>query len=227
MDVNSISGNLGKMMMPMGSPPPKPPADADEMAASVISDLDTNGDGVISADELSAAGALGEKVSQADTDGDGAVTEEELIAKITEKMEEMGAPQMPSDGSQFQMHELKGMLANMGIQGPPPPPPDADKIMTDLDVNGDGSLDADELSAAGGLGEKVSQADADGDGVVTLEELQTQIANEFSEKTGNEEMNFQTGYDIISNVLEQMGMSGDDSDKILQMLEDYPFDTLC
>jgi hypothetical protein len=52
----------------------------------------------------------------------------------------------------------------------------AKKIFDKVDKNGDGILDAAELTAARRLGRRLLQADADGDGTVTLAEYQAYLA---------------------------------------------------
>ncbi|MCE5340503.1 MAG: EF-hand domain-containing protein [Planctomycetaceae bacterium] len=124
------------------------------MANSLMEKLDTNSDGSLNADEISnAEGDLAEKITGADSDEDGSVSLEELIADIT-KFE-------------------GGMRPNM----PPPPPSEDDaedmatNIIDELDTNKDGVLSLDEIMAGGEKAEKILDADSNGDGQVTEDEL--------------------------------------------------------
>ena len=59
---------------------------ASDMASKILEELDTNGDGSLSADEISKAGKHTKDILAADANGDGVVTKDELIADITKKM---------------------------------------------------------------------------------------------------------------------------------------------
>jgi len=149
--------------MPMIGMGQKPPPDPDEMSDHIISDLDTNGDGVISVSELLAAGQFGEEIAKADTDGDGLVSQDELIAQIMEKMEEKGVPPVLQDGQMPDISEIKSMLTQLGTTN---------------------STD-DESS-------------------------------EVSQK----------GYDMISDVLKQLGVSEEETENILNMLQNHQLNLL-
>lgn len=116
---------MGTMMMAlkesMGPPPPPGSGTSPEQAAAtyqansgeedsegIFNSLDTNGDGVISQDELEAmfdkmAAVTGaspdseEAISSYDQDGDGALNQEEMDTMMTEMRGSMGPP--PSAGS--------------------------------------------------------------------------------------------------------------------------------
>lgn len=77
-----------------------------QMSRNIISEKDTNKDGVLSADELGVSAA---NLSKVDTDGDGSVSESKLTASLKSHREEMMAenggsmpPPPPSDGVQGQ-----------------------------------------------------------------------------------------------------------------------------
>jgi len=68
-------------MPPMGPPPNE---SAEETATNIMNELDTNGDGVLSAAEIAAGGEQAQNISGADADGDGQVTLDELVSDIEE-----------------------------------------------------------------------------------------------------------------------------------------------
>jgi Ca2+-binding EF-hand superfamily protein len=59
---------------------------ASDMVSKIFEELDANGDGVLSADEISKAGKKAQNIIGADANGDGVVTKDELSADITKKM---------------------------------------------------------------------------------------------------------------------------------------------
>jgi Ca2+-binding EF-hand superfamily protein len=59
---------------------------ASDIVNNIFAKLDTNGDGVLSADEISKAGKKAQNILGADANGDGVVTKDELSADITKKM---------------------------------------------------------------------------------------------------------------------------------------------
>ena len=148
-----IKGASSEGMSNAGAPPPPPDS------SGMISSLDTDGDGSLSVDEMTAGGIRdAEKLfSEIDTDGDGLASEDELNAF---------AETMAANGPQ-------------GMNGAPPPPPDSGGMISSLDTDGDGSLSVDEMTA-GGIrdAEKLfGEIDTDGDGLASEDEL-----NAFDEK---------------------------------------------
>jgi len=111
--------------------------------AQIFQRLDKNGDGKLTKDELPPR--MAERFSKADADGDGAITREELKAAAAKMREHVAGPR----------REL--------------PSPEA--IIKRLDKNGDGKLEKSELPER--FADHLGKADADGDGVITLEELKT------------------------------------------------------
>jgi Ca2+-binding EF-hand superfamily protein len=119
-----------------------------ESSDDVFAKLDKNGDGTISQDEMTAVfgstdGAS--KFSAADTDGDGKVT----AAELKTAMEKAGQENMQSKMSE--------------------------DLFAKLDSNSDNSISKDEMTAVFGSTDgasKFSAADTNGDGKVTLDELQ-------------------------------------------------------
>ena len=161
----------GKTMGAMVSMQMEPPS-ASDVASDLVSSLDTDCDGEVSAEEItaafSAAGLDSTNVASAlsaiDTDKKGALNTDELTTAIA---------------SDMQAHGPKGP------KGPPPggPPPGADEaassILTAFDTDGDAGLSMDEILKAvnvdsdedGSISSVFSSLDADGDGQINLAEL--------------------------------------------------------
>ena len=133
---------------------------ASDMVSKILAELDTDGDGSLSADEISKAGKHAKDIFGADANGDGIVTQDELLADITKKME-------------------SGMMSPIGMQ-PPSADDMASQIIKEFDTNGDGVLSADELSKAGKKAQNILGADANGDGVVTKDELSADITKKMA-----------------------------------------------
>ncbi len=140
-------------------PPPGPP-----MGPPLLAVIDTNHDGVISAEEIQNAAGVLEKL---DKNHDGQITEDELRPPGPP----MGPPPGPPDGDR--------------PPGPPPemfphPPP---PVIDALDVDHDGIISAEELK---GAPESLKHLDMDGDGELSPEELRPQEPppRSFEEGTG-------------------------------------------
>ncbi|EUB86095.1 EF-hand domain-containing protein [Pseudomonas sp. GM30] len=125
LDSDASGGLSAEEMSAMAPPPPlQDQAPNTDLADALISALDTDGDGVISSDELSngltSAGSSADSnqiFSALDKNKDGTVSQDELTASLTP---------------------------------PPPPPPQvsSDELFSQLDADGDGSISATELSSA-------------------------------------------------------------------------------
>jgi len=145
------NGGPGMAGMPPHSPPPDQVFDA----------ADTDGDGTVSEDELTAL--LGDKATEVfaevDTDGDGLITRAE-DETFRSTMDERMSQRDP------------GMSAMRGISSSPPRP---DQVFELSDTDGDGSVSEDELAAL--LGDKATEVfaevDTDGDGLITRVEDET------------------------------------------------------
>ena len=79
---SSSFDQLDEQLAESGQPPPPPPS-AEESSKSVVDDRDTNGDGVLSAEELAVSDEL---FGQVDADGDGFVSQEELADAFSANM---------------------------------------------------------------------------------------------------------------------------------------------
>ena len=101
--------------------------------------MDTNGDGLLSQDEISKAGKQAQNILGADANGDGVVTKDELSAEITEKMASHRAHHIMSkldtngDGSLSTYEINNGEIAAQSI--------------LPADTNGDGVVSMTELIA--------------------------------------------------------------------------------
>lgn len=97
MEISSVSGlQQGLRMNGMRPSPPEDSAEqAEEASTQFIDELDTNGDGVLSAEEL---GLDDDEFADIDEDGDGLVSQEELKAEMQAQMEKMKA-QFESEGA--------------------------------------------------------------------------------------------------------------------------------
>ena len=147
---------------PGGQRPPLPP---------IFQALDTNHDGVLSADEIAQAP---EALKKLDLNGDGRLSAEEYRPARPE------GDRPPRPGGDRPSRPEGDRPRGQG-DGPGGPPPDGGQgqepgpgqnpprplIDTILDVNGDGVIDADEIANAPA---QLLKLDANGDGRLTLEE---------------------------------------------------------
>ena len=116
-----------------------------QMEMPAFGDLDANGDGQISVDEVKAHHAS--RIAEIDTNGDGLISADEMTAHMMSQMQDrMGAMAenmirwRDSDGDgQLSAEELGGM------QG-------MERMFMHLDENGDGTISAEEFDAIGKMG---------------------------------------------------------------------------
>ena len=136
---------------PQGERPPLPPS-------PLFAALDVNHDGVIDSNEIANAPAA---LKTLDKNGDGQLTPDELRPQFGPGGPGgEGAPPPPPEGQD-------GTDAK---HRPPPPPPDP--IMSALDVNHDGVIDASEIANASAA---LKTLDKNGDGQLTLDEIYPQL----------------------------------------------------
>lgn len=163
---------------------------ASDMVSKIFDDLDTNGDGQLSTDEINKAGKHAKDILGADSNSDGIVTKDELLSDITKKMEDGTMSPPPMDGMQ-----------------PPSADDMASQIISKLDTNGDGQLSTDEINNAGDLAQKLLKADSNGDGTVTKDELVTDIQKNMA--SGKTHKHHSLG-DIAGKIMDELDTNGDD-----------------
>lgn len=125
------------------------PPTADVIVEKIMNEVDADGDGSISSEELAALDERRQnELAEADTDGDGAISQAELLDTIVERMN---------------MRQEMGVPATADI---------VSRIMQDADSDGDGVISIEELSAIDERQQqRLAESDADGDGAITEEEL--------------------------------------------------------
>lgn len=128
--------------------------DLSELASKIIEKKDTNGDGIVSADET---GLDSEQFTALDTDASGGLTSDELLAAL------QATPPPPMMGKPMDSSEM------------------ASKILEEEDVNNDGTISADESKVDSA---RFNELDTDGNGVLTLDELQAASDSQKTEQTG-------------------------------------------
>jgi len=153
-----------------------------DIAGKVMSTADTNGDGSLSLDEVeqalgqdttAGADALGQAFAKLDTNGDGQLSSGELSSALDAQQAAGGPGGASGAGHAHHAHHAHHAGASSSDM--------ADKLLTDLDSDGDGELSADELQNAlpsgsnNGLASKISSLDTDGDGKLSASELSSGI----------------------------------------------------
>jgi Ca2+-binding EF-hand superfamily protein len=176
--INMTISAIGQGLSLLSLLGPKKP-NAGDMASKIMGKLDTDGDGSLSTDEIGKAGKFASKLLSADTNGDGIVTEDELIDDITKKTN--------SEAMSF-----------MALLKPPSADELASQIIKALDADGDGALSKNEISNGGDLAQKILKADTNGDGIVTSNELVTDIQKNMASRHAG---------------MHRSGAGGDDSSK--------------
>ena len=137
-----------------------------------FADLDTNGDGVLSVEEMQAP--MLERFQSADTDGDGNLSADELNAARPEKGEGKRF-----GGGKFGKHGGE----HGGDRGDR-----AAKMIAKLDSDGDGLLSLEELSANPKPAQMFEKIDANGDGAISQEEFDAahaEMGGKFKKKGAN------------------------------------------
>ncbi|MBI5523499.1 MAG: EF-hand domain-containing protein [Desulfarculus sp.] len=105
---------------------------AKKMAGRMMEEMDSDGDGSLSADEIGVEQSV---LSQADSDGDSKLSDSELIAL----MGQMAPPPPPPGGMGMSQAGQEG--------GAGQAPPDASELFSQLDTDGDGSISQEEFLA--------------------------------------------------------------------------------
>jgi Ca2+-binding EF-hand superfamily protein len=151
------------------------PSASDE-SASLIKTADANGDGQLSADEISQAlsqGGAAPDVTQAfaslDANGDGQLSQTELAAGLSKLQQDSGAGQV-HHGHHHHHHGGGGGASASALSS---------QLVSDLDTDGDGSLSADEVTSAlgasagasGGLAQAFASLDANSNGQLSTQEI--------------------------------------------------------
>lgn len=170
---------------PPGGPPPGPPpgGGAQQFASNTLSGLLSTQE-----EETSAAGDLGSKlIEDTDTDGDGLLSLEELQASLgTQETDTLSSAlgKLDTDGDgKLSAEELNAGLEAKRPQGGdrPTPPSSADlasRLISDIDGDEDGALNLGEVQSAlgeagesDGLAEAFGRLDGDSDGKLSATEL--------------------------------------------------------
>lgn len=130
-----------------------------------FTDLDTDGDGVITEAELTArAQALAaDRWAEVDTDGDGTVTVEELEAQILAAIADRAQGRMIPGGEQRR--------AQRGMDPAERAKAMAERILSARDADEDGLLSAEELSPAANIAALVDRFDTDDDNAWSEDEF--------------------------------------------------------
>lgn len=162
----SINGVSSGAAASYGQSPPN----MDKRLEKVFSKFDTNGDGTIDKDELATAQANAEDGSR----------DAELLAGLT--TDDNGGITLEDFKTQAQamFEKKKGQRAEGGA---PPPPPDSSEMFSNLDVNGDGTVDESELGEMVAMGpdggpsasQLLKEMDTDGSGGVSEDEFKAHL----------------------------------------------------
>lgn len=135
-------------------------------------------------------------------------------------------------------------IPGMSGMGPPSASNIASRVIDELDTNEDGVVSEDELIKAGKLALKILDADADGDGCITKDELISKISEEMENMEGfpglpegerpdinqlisimaqvgteQSEQSGQSGLDILKQVLSQLNLSAEETEAILAIVQ--------
>ena len=160
---------------PKGPPPGGQPPSASDMANNLMKDLDQDGDGALSADEIKSAlsstgdsSDLSAALSKIDSNGDGSISTDELTSAFEAAK--------PKDGHGHH-HEMNADAT-------------ANSIMSAFNSDGQDGLSLSEISSALGTDEssddtskKFNALDSNKDGVLSSAELASALKSQFAEAT--------------------------------------------
>ncbi|MBN2307718.1 MAG: EF-hand domain-containing protein [Candidatus Hydrogenedentes bacterium] len=136
---------------------------AQKMAGRLLEYTDSDGDGALSIDEV----GLSEDVfGEIDTDGDGVLSLEEIQADMASQAQPAGPPPPPRPESVDLSESAADMVARM---------------IGDLDTDEDGALTIEESGFSEDLFEEI---DADGNGLLDQEELETDLVSRMESHQG-------------------------------------------
>ncbi|MBI3191712.1 MAG: EF-hand domain-containing protein, partial [Pedosphaera parvula] len=133
---------------------------AEDFAAKLIAEKDTDGDGALSVSEASAGnrGLPEDLFGKIDADGDGLLTQDEIVA---------GRPEGPPPRLQELNGSAYGLTQRFSVEDA------VSQLIAEKDSDGDGALSVEEAAAGdrGLPGELIAALDTDGDGILSEEEL--------------------------------------------------------
>lgn len=129
------------------------------LQAQTFAELDVDGNGQITEEDLKALGAA--RFAEADTDGNGALSAEELAASAKARMEERRAARAEA-GSEGRAKRTPpaGFEAKM-----------AERILNQRDTNKDGALSLAEMTPADGGARMIDRFDTDDDNAISEAEF--------------------------------------------------------
>ncbi len=132
-----------------------------QLSQQLFKSIDSDGDGSTTKTQLQelsdeSSSLIDKFFSKVDTNTDGALTEQEFTAALSQLF-----------------HEMKSSMNDAQAMGVPPPPPDSSQMISSMDMNGDGALSVDEMTAGGvpDVETIFSKIDTDGDGLASANEL--------------------------------------------------------
>ena len=155
----------------------------DDVASSVMSAGDADGDGSLSASEISSALS-----ANAPEDAAGLGIEDQMASDIVAALDSDGDGALSTSEIASAISSASSASSTQAMRGPPPGPPPGDDagsagssgVFESLDANQDGVVSADELAAANGsdgadatsaASNLITAADQDGDGSLSGEEF--------------------------------------------------------
>ena len=141
-----------------------------ERAAHKLEKFDKNGDKSLTRDELEGS-RMADKFADIDTDKDGKLSLDELTAHKAKHHDKRGGPDGDKDGKGWHGKEWHGQRGDHDGKGWGAKSPEerADKVLARFDANADKVLTADELT--GKFADRLVLADTDKDGKLTRDEL--------------------------------------------------------